>query len=167
MPHPNGRARKHGIPPEAPTSFPGYRCSARPHYLSASALGGILGVIDLAIPVAVWAEVFVVCCLVAAATLRGHDRRPDRPMKILAHAPHFVICDVPIPMTLDIIFNRWSAPDTHAYVRMAFVPLNPHVREATAEDTPPASSVSRAPQSTCHGRTGRSPPSRSIVSSSK
>ncbi|WP_189052711.1 MFS transporter, partial [Microbacterium maritypicum] len=34
-----------------------------------SALGGILGVIDLAIPVAVGAVVFVVCCLVAAITL--------------------------------------------------------------------------------------------------
>ena len=39
-----------------------------------SALGGILGVIDLVIPVAAGAAVFVVCCLVAAITLRGELR---------------------------------------------------------------------------------------------
>lgn len=36
-----------------------------------SALGGILGVADLAIPVAVGGAVFAVCCVVAAVTLRG------------------------------------------------------------------------------------------------
>lgn len=41
-----------------------------------SVLGGILGVIDLAIPVAAGAAVFVVCSLVAAITLRG-ELTPD------------------------------------------------------------------------------------------
>lgn len=41
-----------------------------------STLGGILGVIDLAIPIAVGAAVFVGCCLVAALTLRG-ELTPD------------------------------------------------------------------------------------------
>jgi len=43
-----------------------------------SALGGILGVINLAIPVAVGAAVFVVCCLAAVVTLRG-ELTPDDP----------------------------------------------------------------------------------------
>lgn len=43
-----------------------------------SALGGLLGVIDLAIPVAVGAAVFVACCLVAAIMLRG-ELTPDDP----------------------------------------------------------------------------------------
>lgn len=41
-----------------------------------SALGGILGVIDLAIPVASGAAVFVACCFVATFTLRG-ELSPD------------------------------------------------------------------------------------------
>lgn len=39
--------------------------------VAGSALGGILGVVDLAIPFAVGAAVFAVCCLVAAVMLRG------------------------------------------------------------------------------------------------
>ncbi|WP_264674005.1 MFS transporter [Planctomonas psychrotolerans] len=41
-----------------------------------SALGGVLGAIDLVIPVAVGAAVFVACCLVATATLRGSPSPP-------------------------------------------------------------------------------------------
>ncbi|WP_147916806.1 MFS transporter [Ruania zhangjianzhongii] len=41
-----------------------------------SALGGLLGAIDLATPVAIGAAVFVACCLVAAVTLRG-ELTPD------------------------------------------------------------------------------------------
>lgn len=43
-----------------------------------SALGGILGTIDLAIPVAMGAAVFMACCLIAAITLRG-ELTPDDP----------------------------------------------------------------------------------------
>jgi predicted MFS family arabinose efflux permease len=43
-----------------------------------SALGGILGVIDLAIPVAGGAAVFVACCLVAAVMLRGELTPADQ-----------------------------------------------------------------------------------------
>jgi hypothetical protein len=41
-----------------------------------SALGGFLGAIDLATPVAVGSAVFVACCLLAAVTLRG-ELTPD------------------------------------------------------------------------------------------
>lgn len=52
-----------------------------------SGLGGFLGMIDLAIPVAVGATVFVACTLIAAATLRGELLTEEQTPASTQHDP--------------------------------------------------------------------------------
>lgn len=46
-------------------------------------LGGLLGTIDLTIPVAVGSAVFLACCLVAAITLRGELMSQGQPTDLV------------------------------------------------------------------------------------